>query len=117
MTKVQFRQGDVLIEAVDSIPSGASVAGSPKDERNKRIVARGEFSDHAHIVTGEASVLTIGEDIYIDAEGEAALEHLLESSGVHTGEHQKISLPPGKYKVVNQYEFDPFKKTIDRVAD
>lgn len=132
----QHRQGDVLLEEVTTgIPSDAVLVGDPNMKRNDRIVARGEQSDHAHIVTGNARVYRKGEgtnaELFVEVlpmpEGlteaeekamQAKLEHLLESSGVWTKEHTEVKLTPGKvYKVVPQYEFDPYAKARQRVLD
>jgi hypothetical protein len=131
----QHRQGDVLVEEVNAIPEGATLIGDPSAPRNERIVARGEQSNHAHIVTGNARVYRKGEaanaELYIEVlekpEGlteeeekqmSAKLEHLLESTGLWTKEHAPIELTPGKtYRVVHQQEFDPYEKVRRAVMD
>ena len=131
----QHRQGDVLIEEVNQLPSDVVLVGDPSNDRNNRIIARGEQSNHAHIVTGNARVYRKGEgasaELYVEVlekpedltpEQEkgmtAKLEHLLESTGVWTKEHMPIELTPGKtYRVVQQQEFDPFEKARRAVMD
>lgn len=111
---IQFRQGDVLLEKVETIPSKAKV--KTKD------VAFGEHSNHGHFITGEADVLTADEQTYVDVAGNAKLEHLLinsfnQGSKVWTQEHKAIDLPAGKYRVIQQVEYNPYEKAIEQVRD
>lgn len=96
-----------------------------KQERLNRVVARGEFSNHAHVVTGEkVKVYKKGEETIIEVgeDSNAALKHLLEKEWLAgeekwTGEHKDIPLQPGKYKYVQQQEFDPYSSLIRDVRD
>ena len=109
--KKQFRQGDVLIEAIDTIPAGT------KPAKNK-ILALGETSGHGHIVTGKAEVMEDAEgNLFIDVPQEAKVEHLLVASGNWTEEHHPIALEAGKYKVIQQREYDPHQDAIRNVVD
>lgn len=83
-----------------------------KQERQNRVVARGEHSDHAHVITGDVNVKEDG--ILEVGEKGGAIKHLVESVWVEkgvekwTGEHLDIDLEPGsKYKTVRQREFHP----------
>ena len=94
-------------------------------ERKNRIIARGEHSNHSHVVVGDAEVERneSGEIIVKVGEQGATLKHILESNWlqgqeVWTGEHKDVPLEPEKeYTYVAQQEFDPFEKTIQRVID
>ena len=95
-----------------------------KEERINRIIVRGEFSDHAHIITGEAEVKrNENGNIIVKVGNEGAvLRHLLESewlkgNEVKTDEHEDIALDEGEYTYVPQEEFDPFEKIVRRVMD
>lgn len=95
-----------------------------KESRKNRIIARGEVTGHAHIVTGEADVLRKKNgDVTIEVHGKAAIRHLLETPWVEeeqevfTKEHKDIPLEPGKYKFVPQIEYDPYIDVIRRVKD
>ena len=111
-----------------------------KEEREKRIIARGEFSGHSHIITGEAEVRNERGNILIDIKGTASIEHLLEDiwlkegKKVHTKEHAARDLTemPAQirqgdiflekvgdktYKYVQQQTFDPLTKRIENARD
>lgn len=90
-------------------------------DRKKRIIARGELSDHCHVVTGAIEFdakgrLIVGED------SNAAIKHLIESAWLEgkeqwTQEHHDIALPPGTYEYVPQLVFDPLSKRIEAARD
>jgi len=70
-----------------------------KDERKNRVIAQGEFSNHSHVVTGDATVERNGKGEIIIKVGEegAVLRHILESEWLEgreqwTGEHHDINL-------------------------
>ena len=97
---MHYRHGDLLIVKVSEIPAGTKIV------KNK-VLAEGENTGHSHRVSG-AQVLTLDEDIYIQAKGKAAVIH---------EEHAKIELPPGDYRVIRQKEYDPYEKASRLVAD
>lgn len=93
-----------------------------KQELEKRIIARGEFSNHSHIVVGEANITEENGTTFITAEKDVTLEHLLESSWMGgtkewTKEHNPIPLENGKYEVVLQRQYDPYQKAAERARD
>lgn len=68
-------------------------------ERKNRIIARGEFSNHAHVITGDAEVTRNGRgEILIKlGEEDCVLKHILETAWIEgkekwTGEHHDINL-------------------------
>ena len=96
-----------------------------QEDRKQRIIARGELSDHAHVVTGDAVVERDDNGnivISVGSEG-AVIKHLLESAWlegneVWTKEHEDIIMKPNKkYNYVPQEEYDPFAKIIREVLD
>ena len=104
----QFRQGDILLKPIDSIPEDAKRI---QPESGRLILARGEATGHHHSIEGvsgsTALLATPDKELYLLVqEGEALLEHQ---------EHATISLAPGKYKVVRQREYSPTE--IRRVQD
>jgi hypothetical protein len=94
-----------------------------KEERTNRIIARGEISDHAHVIVGDAKVDHQNNEIMVEVFGEATIKHILESQWVEEGvevwtkEHEDIPLSPGKYKYVPQIEYDPYEDEIRKVRD
>ena len=109
-----------------------------KDELLSRIIARGEFSDHCHVIDGPCTIERVGSDIFINSEdGATVIKHLLESKYLDgkqawTGEHKDIPLAgntirhgdvilkhiaPGRYQYIPQIEYDPFEDIIRQVRD
>lgn len=94
-----------------------------KQDRVNRIIARGEISDHAHVIIGEANVTQKNNEIMVEVYGKAAIKHILESQWVSEGvevwtkEHKDIELEKGSYRFVPQIEYDPYEDQIRRVQD
>lgn len=110
-------------------------------ERKNRIIARGEHSNHSHIVTGEGVEVLQSKErtvIKIPENVNAHIKHLLETSWISgeekwTGEHQDLKLDnkgdvrhgdvylkkigEREYEYIQQVEFDPFEKIIRKVVD
>ncbi len=95
-----YRQGDVLIVPVESIPEKLN----PIDRENGRVVlAHGEVTGHAHAIKAEGAALFRDPKlmaVFMRVSGDApvALEH---------DDHDTIMIPPGKYRVVRQREYAP----------
>lgn len=95
-----------------------------KQERKQRILARGEFSGHCHVITGDVLIEEIqGKTIItVTEDSNASLRHLIEDKwmeGVElwTKEHDDIKLEPGKYEFCQQQVFDPLTKRIENARD
>lgn len=93
-------------------------------QRKNRIIARGEFSNHSHVVTGDAEVRRENGKILVEVGNEGAvLKHILETAWldgqeVWTGEHTDIALEPGQtYEFIQQSEYDPYEDKIREVRD
>jgi hypothetical protein len=118
MKQQMFRQGDVLVVAVDEIPD--DVRPVPKD--NGRVVlAYGEATGHAHVVEGSCALLEpppADEDLVTPGDLEELNLRFLrveeECVLVHD-EHDTITLPPGDYRVGQQREYSP--EELRTVAD
>ncbi|MGD1843868.1 MAG: hypothetical protein ACFB10_00565 [Salibacteraceae bacterium] len=116
---VQYRQGDILLERIDDLPEG-----TPTTER---LLAEGEASNHGHFIQGDVKVLVAEEGSstenggfvthFLEVDAEAALEHLLIDSGIWTEEHHKIAVPPGRYRVIRQREYNPYARAIRLIKD
>ena len=92
---VHFRQGDVLLVAVEAIPEGATV-----ERRSGRIIlAEGEVTGHAHaIAEPDAKVFTHAGQRYLLTRSIAQLVH---------EEHAAIEVPEGAWHIVIQREYQP----------
>ncbi len=100
---MQYRQGDVLIERVDSIPAEAKVT-------TNKVIAHGEVTGHAHRI---AEVNFDDVDILVDENGNMFLQAKAEAAIVHD-EHGTIDLPAGDYKIVRQRQYDKNAKEEER---
>lgn len=93
----QYRQGDVFIKQVRSIPKTAE-----RKEQNDRIVlAYGEVTGHAHAIHDLEAV-----DVFVTADGRTYLKAKDEATVRHE-EHGGIALPAGNYEVTIQREYSP----------
>ena len=95
-----------------------------KQERQNRIIARGEHSNHSHVITGNATIERNenGEILVTANDNSCVLKHLLETEWIEgnevwTKEHKDIPLKKGTYKFIQQQEYNPFDKIIQKVKD
>jgi hypothetical protein len=111
-----------------------------QSERKTRIIARGEHSNHAHVITGDAIVETKGGNTFITiGDNGAAIRHLIETAWLAgeekwTEEHADIDLSDipdlvrhgdialkkvgeRKYQYIQQRVFDPLTKRIEAARD
>lgn len=109
-------------------------------DRKNRIIARGEGSNHAHVITGDAIVTNNRGEILIEVgNAGAVLKHILESEWMNgtekwTGEHADINLTDlpdqvrhgdvmlqrtgeRQYKYIQQMVFDPLTRRIEAARD
>ena len=93
-------------------------------KKESRIIARGEVSGHSHIITGECEITEEEGRVIIKAGKNCAIKHLLEqpfvSEGVEawTKEHKDIPLTAGEsYEYIQQQEYNPYEKLIQKVID
>lgn len=96
-----------------------------KQERQKRVIARGEHSNHSHVVVGDCEITRNAKDeiiINVGDEG-AVLKHILELEYIEMGkeiwteEHLDIPLTKGTYKYEPQLVYDPLLKRIESARD
>lgn len=106
-TPMQFRQGDVLIERVET----STTTGKDAREKGRIILAHGEATGHAHEVITEAPA----EFLEIDSQDGARILRLIAPGRVMHQEHSPIELDPGEYRVTRQREYTP--QAIRNVAD
>lgn len=109
---LQFRQGDVLIEAIDHTPTGRKL-----NKKDKFLLVRGEGRNHGHFIEGDVDVMECTDhEFELSVKEKAHLKHLLIDSGIKA-EHNTISIPPGNYRVIQQREYNPYEKEIQKVQD
>jgi len=83
---------------------------APRDRSGRMILARGEATGHAHVVTGEGlTLLCLPDDI------ESMFLHVRVYGRVGHEEHAPIPPPAGYYRIVRQREYVP--GSIRPVAD
>lgn len=114
---MQYRQGDVLIEKIEEIPTHGKATTDP-------LLVRGEGRYHGHYIEGEVKILSnqnFGtEDTtshYLNIKSESELVHRHTESKVKTGDHETITLPPGRYRVIRQREYNPYLRAIQILKD
>jgi len=100
-----IRQGDVLVEKVDSIPDNVKPV---ERDKGRIILAYGEVTGHAHAILTNAAEMLRAEN------GERYLQVAEAAELIHE-EHSTIQIPPGNYRVVQQREYSP--EEIRNVAD
>ena len=93
MKNKQFRQGDILVQQIDSLPKAAVKHKGPC------ILAHGKVTGHNHQILTGATQFIDGESQYIKVSGKSA-------DLVHD-EHATISIPKGSYRVIRQREYTP----------
>ena len=103
-----FRQGDVLIIPVDTIPDSVKRVNR---EGGRVILAHGEVTGHAHAIKDRRATLFRDpklNEVFLGVTGSApvALGH---------DEHDTIAIPPGSYRIIRQREYSP--EAIRNVAD
>ena len=105
MKTKMYRQGDVLIMRVNSIPDGAVKRAR---ENGMVVLAHGEVTGHAHAIADEQVDLLDGSGVtYLEVRRAVAmLDH---------EEHGRIEISRGKYIVRRQRQYTP--SAIFNVAD
>ena len=101
MKKPHYRQGDILVQQIESLPKTAVLQEGPC------ILAHGKVTGHNHQILSGATRHIDGETQYIEVtEDSADLIH---------DEHGTITLPRGSYQVIRQREYTP--EAIRNVED
>lgn len=96
-----------------------------KEERKNRIIARGEGSNHAHVITGDAIVERNqkGEIIINLGEEDAVLKHILETEWVEgrekwTEEHTDINISEADKSIkIGQVGIRHGDVALEKIAD
>ena len=102
-----FRQGDLLIREISSIPYTAKPIST-------NIIADGEKTGHNHTLNGSHQIFETVEpahkqkQIHFEAKQELKIEH---------PEHNTIIIPKGIYTVVHERSFNPCEDIEIEVID
>ena len=104
MMNTQYRQGDVLLERVETIPSDAVRQFAAV----RIILAYGEATGHHHSLGADAADWwkTQSGEQFVSVKTATTLDHQ---------EHAAVPLAPGNYRVMRQREYSP--EAIRNVAD
>lgn len=95
---LHYRQGDVLVVAVDTVPLSARPVAR---QGGRLVLAEGEATGHAHAIASPDAVLLSDEETdrrFLRLAADAVLGH---------EEHAPILLPAGSYEVRRQREYVP----------
>ena len=104
MAKV-YRQGDVIIRAIDSKPDGEAAL------LPHLTLAEGEVTGHRHRITKGAA------ELYQLAVGMMYLKVLSEFATLYHEEHEEVELPKGDYEVLIEREYDWVEGLEKKVID
>lgn len=100
-----YQQGDLLLEAIETMPTSL--------KRHSEVLAEGEATGHAHKV---APIDLSNVDVFVAGNGELYCEAKKQFTVTHE-EHKPITLPKGKYKVRRVLEYDHFAEEARQVRD
>jgi len=95
-TQYMARQGDVLIERINTRPDGLKLVAR---EHGRVVLAHGEVTGHAHSI-GDAHA-----ELWRDDAGVTVLEVRDAVAALTHDEHATIALQPGYYRVTRQREY------------
>lgn len=113
-TRIQYRQGDVLIEKIAQLPQGFQE--EPRD-KGRVILAYGEVTSHAHAIKARKVVKSpYRQETALNAPIQVSeLEIQQALAALEHEEHATITLERGSYRVIRQREYSP--EAIRNVID
>ncbi len=97
-----YQQGDILIEVVESFPGDAK-------KLDHLVLMDGELTGHKHqVIEGKAVLYEKDGTLYLSAKSKCVIGH---------DEHHAQTIAPGKYKIRQVVEQDPFEDAVRSVRD
>ena len=104
-------QGDVALK-----PSSKKITSTNTVEN--KVLAWGEASGHAHVITGDAEVFELdGKMFVVVGKDGASLDHM-KFVNKTKADHDPIQLEANQtYEVLLQNEYNPFNQAFERVID
>lgn len=103
-TRILYRQGDVLLELVDTIPAGA--VEIPRTDRGV-VLAEGEVTGHAHRIVSRHAKMYRTESDQGFVQVTAPRSKTSKTAALQHEEHSTVDLPPGSYRVTIHAEYSP----------
>lgn len=103
VNKMKYRQGDVGLYQVDSLPKGAK-------KLKDKVLAYGEISGHRHRFANDSNI----ERYEVD--GRLYLQVYQPTPLIHEEHHEQIILP-GTYEQIQEREHDYIDETAKTVID
>lgn len=100
-----YRQGDVIIRALDAKPEGEAKL------LLHLTLAKGEATGHRHRITRGVA------ELYLLAVGIMYLKVLSKFATLYHEEHEEIELPKGDYEVLIEREYDWVEGLEKKVVD
>jgi hypothetical protein len=94
-----YRQGDILLQKINSIPEDAKEL--PRED-GKVVLAHGEVTGHKHAIAARKAKL-----LSENRQQELCYLVLLTYAWLRHEEHDAIRLPPGNYLIKRQREYTP----------
>jgi hypothetical protein len=96
-TKLKLRQGDVLLVAINKMPTDA--VEIPRTKRGV-VLAEGEITGHFHGIRSRSATL-------YRTEMDARFLRVTAPVGLSHQEHTTVKIPPGDYSVIIHAEYVP----------
>lgn len=120
MKKSIYRHGDMIIFKVDNL-----VGENMAKNKRKLVVGLGEVTGHSHEVIALKDSEVIGlydGKVEITEDDLAEMDKLFfqvtgKGAVIMHEEHKPIFLEKGNYLRINQVEFNPFTKELEKVRD
>jgi len=91
-----IRQGDVAFVRCDTEVRGYQRTNGKAIRGKTLVVAEGEVTGHAHVLTGDLKYDREQEPAFVKVNGVATLTHQ---------EHATVEIPDGTWRIVRQREF------------
>lgn len=100
-----IQQGDVLFKSVKDIPTSAKPI---KKTQRGYVLAEGEVTGHAHVITEEVDLWSTDKVKYLKNDSPVEVNH---------EEHNTVTIPKGTWEVGIVQEYDHFAEEAKNVAD
>lgn len=102
---IHLQQGDLLFQKIEAVPSGTETV---KRKERGFVLAEGEHTGNAHVITEEVELFEKNGVLYVRNEEQVIVQH---------EEHKPITLEPGIWEVGRVREYDYFLEMTRTVKD